>query len=449
MPKTNTRDNNRISQQSARQASFSTHFHRSRRHQRRYGPPPELAAAPLNPLIGLRRFLDDTPLPDGRLIPAKIGAYLARLAELAHGYGSCTLSVEHLAAKAHRCERSIKRYTKYLRERYLITVSPRLRENGSCTTNEISINWDNPFFDEHLRNRCAAESSVTDTVTKESPPDESSVVDIGVYQSSSVVDEQKPRTDTEPEPIRETKQDPPNKPQLVDNVYSVDTAESPVKTPILSRVQDLRQTLDNWFRVPVSFQTTLWLLSLMLVRRWNIRAFLLDVDQHHKPRLFRSQDACWRYIAADYIRRGGPVLESYPPEKRIVQPLAPIERSAVSDQQSAESPPVSVPRRMSASGSSAPASAPDPPCSAERLAELYAEGGITNDAPFLRWLLEQPRHPPQWPPGEASVRRWIARYLATIDRNRSSASSDAESSNRASSDASVGGAGGSPGEPAD
>jgi hypothetical protein len=352
------------------------------------------------------------------MIPAKIGAYLARLAELAHGYGVCTVSVEHLAVKGHRCERTIKRHTKYLRERYLITVNPRLRENGSCTTNEIRISWDNPFFDKHLRNRCVAETSASGTVTKESPPDESTVAMDGC-QSPSLVEEK--LTDPKTEPIHETKQQPPNKAQLFDNVYSENAAETPIKTPVfepdVQHVQAFRQTLANWFGVAVSFQTTLWLLCFMTVRRWNIRAFLCDVDHNHKPRLFHSQDAAWRFMAADYLSRG-PTLESYPPAKRDTQTVAPMEQSAISVQQSAEHPPPESPpvrpKRMTQI-SSGVLKFVAPPASSERIAELCAEAGITEDQ-LIRWMRKRRDdgyagyQPPMWPPGEKQVRQMIREY---------------------------------------
>ena len=226
-------------------------------------------------------------------------------------------------------------------------------------------------------------------------------------------------TDPEPEPIHETAQDPPDKPQLVDNVYSGNTAENPVKTPIpepgVPQVQAFRQTLANWFGVAVSFQTTLWLLCFMQLRRWNVRAFFRDVERNHKPKLFHSQDAAWRYIAADYLKRG-PTLESIPPEKRIAQSVAPTGAVA------AESPPVSY----------------------ARLGDLCAEAGTTEDR-LVWWMLDQKKRgcpvPLEWPPPEAEARNWIKRYCASLDRSRSSASSDAASSSRASSDTSGAGDG--------
>jgi hypothetical protein len=265
-------------------------------------------------------------------------------------------------------------------------------------------------------------------------------------------------TDPKTEPIHETKQQPPNKAQLFDNVYSGKPAESPVKTPIpeptTQRIQDFRQALANWFRVEVSFQLSLWLLTFLLMRRWNIRAFFRDIDQHHTPRLFRSQEAAWRFMVADYQARG-PTLDAIPPEKRIVQPLAPNERPAISIQLSAESPPPESPPvesdQQSAVSIQPSKVIPRPPMpgervSYERMDELLDQHGVPN-AKWYDWMNDVSQRSKRWPRTEEQALGLIDRYCASLDRNRSIASSDAASIIRASSDVSGtgGGAGGSPG----
>jgi hypothetical protein len=241
---------------------------------------------------------------------------------------------------------------------------------------------------------------------------------------SSMGSQSNTKTDPEPEPIHETGQRA-KQGRMFDNVYSGNTAETPIKTPIpapdVPHVLAFRQTIANWFGVAISFKLTLWLLCLVTVRRWNITAFLRDVERNHKPRLFRSQEAAWRFITADYESRG-PTLDAIPPEKSA---QAVEGREQVSVPQSAESPPVSY----------------------ARLGELCAEFGTSEDR-LVWWMLEQKKRgvpvPLEWPPPEAEARDWIGRYRASVDRSRASASSDASSSNRASSDISGGGAGGEP-----
>lgn len=232
---------------------------------------------------------------------------------------------------------------------------------------------------------------------------------------SSMGSQSNTKTDPEPE-IHETEQQPPDKPQLVDNVYSGNPAETPTKPAIpepgVPQVQAFRQTLANWFGVAVSFQTTLWLLCFMQLRRWNVRAFFRDVERNHKPKLFHSQDAAWRYMAADYLKRG-PVLESYPPEKPPPHALAASsgdQHSAVSDQQQTPANPIIAQRRELRPAQSESPPGVEPEVSEERARELCDARGIDYDA-FLRWLFIQERKPHPWPTSERRTLNWITKYL--------------------------------------
>jgi hypothetical protein len=256
------------------------------------------------------------------------------------------------------------------------------------------------------------------------------------------------KTDPEPESIHEARQEA-NEGRMVDNVYSGNTAETPIKTaipaPDVPHVLAFRQTISNWFGVAVSFQLTLWMLCVMMARRWNITAFLRDVERNHKPHLFRSQEAAWRFMVADYSKRG-PVLDAIPPEKRAQAVEREQSVSGLVSDRPAKTSPVANQREHSppsAGGlvSNRPAKtspvAKGPPCSPDRVLELLAEHEIDNDIGFLAWVPANKRC--EWPTDERNVRALINRYVASLDRNRSSASSDAASSKRASSDTSAGG----------
>ena len=224
------------------------------------------------------------------------------------------------------------------------------------------------------------------------------------------------------------------------------TAES---KPSEEHAWSYREAILNRCRESVELAIVFWLVWKLRALRWSQADFLRYWQYNHTLSGYHSPMAGLQDILVRYLRRG-PILDPYPPPDRVVQPLVPMEQSAISIQQSAtpaESPPTNPVEKREGrkpANESPPLGAL---CSPDRVLELLAERGIDNDIGFLAWVPANKRG--VWPTDERNVRALIDRYVTSLERNRSSASSDAPSSNRASSPVSGVGAGGSPGESAD
>lgn len=274
------------------------------------------------------------------------------------------------------------------------------------------------------------------------------------YRTCSSVCQSKMSTDPEPEPIQEA-----NEGRMCDNVYSDKAAETPAKTPIPERSVPVVLTEESkpseeqaWAfreailyrcRVSVELAIVFWLVWKLRALRWSQADFLRYWQHEHHLERYNSPMAGLQDILLRYYKRG-PTLDAIPPEKRAqaVECVASDQRSAFSNQP-AESPPDPPRSRSTGSLKQGPANESPPkgpPCSPDRVLELLAEEGIDNDIGFLAWVPANKKC--EWPADERNVRALIRRYCASLDRNRSSASSDAASSSRASSDTSGAGAGG-------
>jgi hypothetical protein len=229
---------------------------------------------------------------------------------------------------------------------------------------------------------------------------------------------------------------------MFDNVYSDKPAETSIKAPIpelrTEEVLRFRQSLKRLWGVWLEYALLVFLLTETKRRRWNLEAFVLYVAREHTISRYTKgpavgvRDVMSKYSNPAYNARG-PVLESYPPEKRVPRAVAPdpSSESAISDLP-AESPPVAKPQRVMQSTHAPPGGAL---ANADRVLEILVERGHDGDAGFLAWL--EKHKPIEWPTNESRVVREIERYeRRNVDRNRASASSDAASSIRASSDVS-------------